>query len=203
VVDLGAGSGQGIGVIAQALPDVRILAVEPSAIQRAALFARVGSDPDLRGRVTVVAATAQDAPLPDRLGGVVAMNMIGHLQPDHRRVLWRRIADRLVAGSPLVVNLQPPAEPAVVPETMFTSVRVGRHVYQGSGAAQPAGPQAVTWRMRYRVLDESGQVVRETIADYRWHVLAPATLLAELAAAGFDAHLGPHEVVRATVDQAR
>jgi len=206
LVDLGAGSGLGIRVIAGAVPDAHILAVEPSAMQRAALFARIGPDPDLRERVTVLATDAQHAPLPDRIGGAIAMNMIGHLDPDARRALWRRLGDRLAPDAPLVVNLQPPSEPVVLPETDFISVRVGRHVYLGSGAAEPDGTQAVAWRMRYRVLDGSGRdadeadrVVREITAEYRWHVLSPATLLSELRAAGFVAALGPLDMVRAVV----
>ena len=196
VVDLGAGSGLGTRVIAETLPYAHILAVEPSAIQRAALFARLDG---LHDRVTVVAADAESADLPDRLGAVVAINMIGHLDADARRALWRRVADRLAPGAPLVVNLQPPAEPVEVPETEFVTVRVGGHTYVGSGAAQRASPDSVTWRMRYRVRDDAGRPVREASAEYRWHVLSPAGLLAELSAAGFDAAVGSLDVVRAVI----
>ena len=110
-----------------------------------------------------------------------------------------RSTNRLTPGAPLVVNAQPPPEAVEVPETLFGSVRVGRSVYQGSGSAHPDGPGTVIWRMRYRVLDESERLVRETVAAYRWHVIAPATLLSELSAAGFDAELGPLDVVIAVV----
>lgn len=194
VVDLGAGSGLGTRLIADAVPGAHIVAVEPSAMQRAALFARID---DLHDRVTVVAAGAEDVALPDRVGAVVAVNMIGHLDPDSRRALWRRVADRLAPGAPLVVSLQPPVEPVEIPEMEFVTVRVGGNAYVGSGAAQPAGPDSVTWRMRYRVLDGSGRLVRETTAEYRWYVLSPAALVAELSAVGFDAAVGPLDVVRA------
>jgi hypothetical protein len=196
VVELGAGSGLGTRVIAEMLPAARILAVEPSVIQRAALLVRLDG---LRERVTVVAAGAESVALPDRLGAVVAMNMIGHLTPGDRQALWRRVGDRLAPGAPLVVNLQPPTEPTEIPETGFAEVRVGDHTYVGSGAAQPTGPDTIIWQMRYRVLDGSGRVVRETVADYEWYVVSPAVLLAELSAAGFDAEVGPLDVVRAVI----
>ncbi|MFC7550497.1 hypothetical protein [Plantactinospora sp. GCM10030261] len=72
IVDLGAGSGLGTLLVAEAFPAAHILAVEPSAMQRAALFGRLGPVPELRERVTVVAAGAQNAPLPDRIGGAIA-----------------------------------------------------------------------------------------------------------------------------------
>ncbi|MDG4799969.1 class I SAM-dependent methyltransferase [Micromonospora sp. WMMD980] len=199
IVDLGAGSGLGTLLIAEVLPAARILAIEPSAAQRAALFGRLGPVPDLRERVTVVAAGAQDAPLPERIGGAIAMNMIGHLDPDARRRLWGRLRDRLADGAPLVVNAQPPAEPVEIAEAEFVTVRVGAHTYVGSGAAQPDGPGTIRWRMRYRVLDEADRLLREVTAAYRWYVVSPEALAVELSAAGFDAVPGPMDVVRAAV----
>jgi hypothetical protein len=74
-------------------------------VLRAVLLSRVASDPRLRERVTVMAADTLGADLPDRLGAVVAVNMIGHLTPDDRRTFWRRVGERLAAGAPLAGNL--------------------------------------------------------------------------------------------------
>ncbi|MGL5860089.1 MAG: class I SAM-dependent methyltransferase [Phycicoccus sp.] len=197
VVDLGAGTGQGLGVLAQAVPAAPVLAVEPSPVLRAVLASRVASDPSLRERVTVLAAEALAADLPDRLGGVLAMNMIGHLDSPSRMTLWRRLAERLVPGAPLVVNLQPPAEPAAIEYASFGAVRVGLHTSEGGGSAEPAGEDAVVWHMRYRVLQDDGTVIRESRTEYRWHVLSSPDLVRELTEAGFSAERGPLDIVRA------
>ncbi|ROO60483.1 methyltransferase family protein [Micromonospora sp. Llam0] len=196
-VDLGAGSGRGVQILAETLPAGEIIAVEPSPVQRAALHARIVDDPDLVSRTTVVAGTAQQVALPESIGAVLAMNMIGHLTAAERGALWQRLASRLCDGAPLVVNLQPPAEAVAVPESEFTTVRVGRLRYQGSGAAQPAGADQVTWRMRYRVLDDEGRSVREIVADYTWYVVSESQLIEELSAAGFTTEVGQFGVVRA------
>jgi predicted O-methyltransferase YrrM len=52
VVDLGAGTGLGTLVIAKALPEAEIIAVEPSSGLRAVLLSKVYDDPDLARRVT-------------------------------------------------------------------------------------------------------------------------------------------------------
>ncbi|MFC0098938.1 hypothetical protein ACFFKH_15580 [Micromonospora marina] len=67
------------------------------------------------------------------------------------------------------------------------------------GAAQPDGPGALRWQMRYRVLDDSDRLVREVTAAYRWFLVSPEAIVAELTAAGFDATPGPMDIVRAEV----
>lgn len=197
VVDIGAGTGLGTAVLAGVFPAADILAVEPSPTLRAVLLARCAADADLSARVTVVAGDALGVDLPDRLGAVLAANVVGHLDPAGRREVWRRVADRLAPGAPLVVNLQPPAEAVSLPETTFGAVQVGRQTYEVSGGAEPTGPDTVTWRMRYRVLGPDGTAVRETTVSYRWYVLSPPRLLAELAEAGLEGAAYPLDVVRA------
>ena len=58
VVDVGAGTGLGTRVLADACPGVPILAVEPSPVLRAVLLARVAADSHLRECVTVGAGDA-------------------------------------------------------------------------------------------------------------------------------------------------
>lgn len=198
LLDLGAGSGRGVRVLAGLSPDATVLAVEPSPVQRAALLARLMDDASLGRRVSVDPSRAETADLPERLGGVLAINMIGHLAPSDRRELWGRLASRLAPGAPLVVNAQPPERAEAVPLAQFTSVPVGRHHYVGSGCAEPDGPDAVVWHMSYEVRDDDGRVLREITSAYRWHVVAPHALVDELTEAGFDVRTGSYGIIRAT-----
>ncbi|MFI6510433.1 class I SAM-dependent methyltransferase [Streptosporangium sp. NPDC050855] len=179
VVDLGAGGGLGTLVIAEALPDAEIIAIEPSLALRSVLTARVFERPGLRDRVTVLPDGLLQATLPSDLGTVVAMNVIGHLTPAERHGLW----DLLVPGGRAVLNLQPPAEPVAMPLTRFTDLRLGRLRYEGWGRAEPAGPDSVTWHMSYRVY-EGERLVREVETGYPWRVLQERTLREELAGHG-------------------
>ncbi|GAB7044635.1 MULTISPECIES: class I SAM-dependent methyltransferase [Catenuloplanes] len=197
VVDLGAGTGLGTATIAAALPKALITAVEPSSSLRAALLARIGVDPDLRARVSVLGDPAETVALPGRAAAVLALNMIGHLAPDARRDLWRRVAGTLPPSAPLVVNVQPPDEAVPVEETVFARVPVGGHVYEGGGRAEPSGPGQLTWHMTYRVRDAAGTVVREAAVSYAWHVLSVPALVTELAAVGLEAQPVEGGLVRA------
>lgn len=194
VTDVGAGSGLGVEVIARALPDAEILAVEPSPGLRGVLLARVMSSEELRRRVTVLPCALASAPLPERVGAVVAMNMLGHLDPATRRGFWALLAERLAPGGRAVVNLLPPLEPAEVPNTQPAGVAIGQHLYEGWARAEPAGDDAVTWHMTYRVFDGQ-RVIRTVSADYHWWVLDGRQLGEELAAQGLTATtVGPDDL---------
>jgi SAM-dependent methyltransferase len=191
VVDIGAGSGLGTLAIAKALPQAEIVAVEPSPGLRAVLLSRVHGDPDLARRVTVLDTDIQRAVLSGRFGAVVAMNMIGHLEPPDRRALWAVLASRLAPGAPAVLNLQPPDVVAAVPDARFCEIPIGHRVYEGWGRAEPLEADAVTWQMRYRVL-EDGVVVGEHAVEYPWWIVSPAGLRAEIAEHGLVARqVGP------------
>ncbi|WP_219418306.1 class I SAM-dependent methyltransferase [Pseudonocardia nigra] len=183
VVDAGAGTGLGTRVIGDALPDAEILAVEPDRALRTALLARVAADPDLCARVTVLDTDLLGAPLPERIGGLVAMNVIGHFSPGDRATLWASLAQRLAPEGRAVLNLYPPTRPERVPATPMSQVQLGRRRYSGSAAAEPAGDDAVTWEMSYR-LEEDGQVLTEFSARDHWHVFTPEQLAGELAPHG-------------------
>lgn len=189
VVDAGAGSGVGTAVLARALPEAEIIAVEPHPALRAALMARVVADDALRPRVTVLERDLLSAELPARVSAVVLMNVIGHFTPADRRALWAGLADRLAPGGRAVLNLYPPTRPEVVPSVPTAEVTLGRRRYLGSAAAEPAGADAVTWHMTYRV-DSDGERVTELTASDHWYVFTPGQLAAELAVHGLRATAG-------------
>lgn len=144
IVDVGAGSGLGTRVIARAVPGADVIAVEPDRALRTALLAVVTADPDLQSRVTIEPCDLLTAPLPSRLGAIVALNVIGHFTPPDRRRVWQIAADRLAPEGIVVVNLAPPDHPEPVPATPMGEVVVGRHRYTGTARAEPAGQDAVT-----------------------------------------------------------
>jgi hypothetical protein len=180
IVDAGAGTGLGTRVIATTVPEAEIVAVEPDRALRTALLATVAAEPELRRRVTVLGTGLLSAELPEQIGGLVAMNVIGHFTPADRERIWALLAARLDPAGRAVLNLYPPTRPAVVPATPMAGITIGRRHYSGSAAATPAEPDAVVWEMRYR-LEQDG--VPLTARDH-WHVSTPEQLAAELAPHG-------------------
>jgi SAM-dependent methyltransferase len=184
VLDIGAGTGLATLALAEALPTATIQAIEPSPSLRAVLHSRLAARPDLHHRVTVLPTDLQGAELPDRLGGAVAISMIGHLSPAERVELWRQLAQRLTPGAPAIIEVQLPARPEVVPQTEFARARLGDLEYVGFGRAEPSGPTSVRWTMTYRVVRD-GRTVDERINEFpEWHTVSADDITAEAAASG-------------------
>jgi SAM-dependent methyltransferase len=193
VVDVGAGTGLGTSVIAQALPDAHVVAVEPDRALRTALLARIAGDAAMRSRVTVLDSDLLSADLPDRIAGLVAMNVIGHFTPADRQRIWELLAQRLTPGGRAVLNLYPPHEPQVVPPSQLAEVTLGRRRYRGSAAARPAGSDAVVWEMTYTV-EQDGHELSSFSARDDWYVLSPAALAEEVGRHGLHLRSAPSDL---------
>jgi SAM-dependent methyltransferase len=193
LLDVGAGSGLGVACAVAELPGAEVLAVEPSPLLRAVLLARAAADPALRDRVTVLAADLLTARLPERVSGVLALNVIGHFAPDDRERVWADLAKRLAPGGRIVVNLAPPFTPTDVPKAPMGEARIGRNRYAGHAEARADGPDRITWHMTYEVRGEDGAAPPVEVA-YPWWTLTPDALRDEAAAHGLEARpTGPAE----------
>lgn len=204
VIDVGAGVGTSVGLLAARFPDSALVAVEPSSAMRAGLMTLVALRPELRSRVTVAPGRLEDVLtlLPRRWGLVTVLNAIGHLDDDERHRLWLHLGVRLVAGGAAVFGLQPPATPEAVPWTAFGEARVGTLTYGAEGMAEPDGHDRVTWTMRWTVRSLDGSLVEQRQASTSWKAIGPAQLAEEAIAAGLrpaaaQADFGLHSFVPA------
>jgi hypothetical protein len=186
VVDVGAGAGAGTRVLLDTLPEAEVIAVEPSPGLRAVLLSRAADPAWSGGRVTVDPDDLLSTRLPDRFGGFLAMNVLGHFTPQQRERIWALLAERLAPGSAALVNLAPPREPVAIGRALMSEFTVGRREYRGWSAAEPSGPESVRWSMTYEVY-ESGERVWSADVDYDWWVLDEDGLRAEAARHGLDA----------------
>jgi len=179
VLDLGAGTGRSTEVIAKTLADARILAIEPAPAMRAVLTSRVIRDDDLRRRVTILAAAAQDVELPRRLSAAVVFGVAGHLSRQERGALWGKLVEHLVPGAPLVVELMPLSRPQRVPSMRVASEPVGEHVYELWLEGEPVGDDLMKWSSTWRV-SHSDKIIRTVNNSSQWHTFGLDELEAEI-----------------------
>lgn len=178
VLDLGAGTGRTTEAIGRVLPDARIIAVEPSPGMRAVLTSRVVRDPDLRPRVTVVAARAQETELPERLSAAVICGVLGYLDREERAGLWHRLLGRLPAGAPIVVELMALGTPQSVAPLRIARQRLGDQDYEAWLSGEPCGPDRMRWSATWRVLNGE-KLVREVDVTHEWYTFGIQDLAAE------------------------
>ncbi|WP_067599070.1 class I SAM-dependent methyltransferase [Nocardiopsis listeri] len=178
VVDAGAGGGLGTRLIARTLPRAHVLAIEPSLPLRSVLLSRVFEDPHLRPRVTVDGDDLLSARLPNRLGGVVAANLIGHFSPHERDRLWEDLVARLTPGAFVLLNLPAPVEPERVGRTRMAELHIGGRHYVGWAEAEPIGTEQLSWNMTYEVYEGDRLISRDEI-HYAWWTLSEQALHAE------------------------
>ncbi|MFV2198404.1 class I SAM-dependent methyltransferase [Nocardiopsis sp. LOL_012] len=178
IVDIGAGSGLVTATIAEILPAARILSAEPSPVMRAILTSRVFADPDLRARVTVLPEPAQELPLPDSLSAAVIFGVAGHIPRPERVALWKRLADRLPEGGPIVVELMGVDTPRSIPFVRMCRETVGTQVYEWWISGEPAGDGVMRWRTEWRVFRD-GERVRTVADEYDWETFGVERLAEE------------------------
>lgn len=170
VLDIGAGSGLSTTTLVDTVAEVAVHAIEPSAAMRAALVSRILAHGDAADRVTVHADPVEAVALPDRVGAVSMMGVIGYLNPDTRQEFWSDLRARLTPDAPVVVEFMPLSAPVEVPEITIAQRRIGQREVQVRIAGAPASPTAQRWRMRYLV--SAGEtVVRDFTVEHVWQTV--------------------------------
>ncbi|WP_433759612.1 class I SAM-dependent methyltransferase [Nocardia sp. CA-135398] len=183
VLDIGAGTGLSTMLVADAVPDARIVAVEPAPAMRAVLLSRLAARKDLRERITVLPYGFLDAELPAHCSAVVALGVIGHFDAATRPRVWRAIAAALAPDGTAVVEVQRPGCVEVSPERRYTQARAGLLRYEGWSRAEPVDAESLVWHMTYRTYHDE-RLLREVVASHRVWPAAAERLAREAHAAG-------------------
>ena len=167
IVDIGAGSGMGSAVLAD-ITNAEIIALEPNITMRSMLMARLDQAGVLE-RVTVIPAAVPEGlqELPDRVDGVIATHMLGHLTSAERTTLLDWIATSLAPGRTALLTVTPEAMqevPAEGTEPVVTERNVGRFVYRMTYHMPRPGRYEGLWE----VIDRQGRVVRSVPDATSW-----------------------------------
>ena len=193
VVDIGAGTGLSTQVIAKALPEAEILAVEPDPAMRPAIMTRVWSDPDLRRRVSILPTSILAAPLPPVVSAAIASATLVHFSPRERKGLWELLSARLPPAGRAVIEIQCPVAQDV-PETRMATAQVGQVVYTGWASARRLDESRQRWRIRY-VAELGGIEIDRQCADYVCWAASAEQVLAEADAFGLAGHTTDNLVI--------
>lgn len=201
VVDIGAGTGLTARLIAAALPEAEILAVEPDPSMRAALMTRVWSDPDLRRRVTILPMSVLEAPLPPVVSAMVASASLVHFDPTQRRRLWALLGRHLAPDGLAVIEVQCPTAQDLA-ETRIAAAQVGRVRYEGWARAERLDDERQRWHVRYVSRLSGAEIDRQTATYVCW-AASVEQVLAEAGEVGLEGDARGELVVLRPGAQAR
>ena len=188
VVEVAAGVGTALTTLAEMTSEA-LYAVEPSTSMQVGLMTTVAGDETLRKRVTILPGTLRQVSdrLPERLGGIVVLNALGHFEPEELEDFWPFAARSLVPGGQLVLGLQPPFEPGEIPWTDFGECRIGNLTYRTSGTASVTSDDLAKWTMRWTIHDANGSEVERREASTQWAIVGPQKVTDAAIAVGLEA----------------
>jgi hypothetical protein len=163
---------------------VPVHAVEPARSMRSPLMTRLASLPaDLRRRVTVHPHTLDEAGLHEVADVAVCHNTIACLHPASRRALWPAVAEALVPGGVLLIQLPPARLPHRETTHDLPTRKIGQHEYGGRMVAS-ADVNRIRTRFDYWVRGDGG-VLREHNETFWMWPTARTKVIGELEESGF------------------
>ena len=176
IVDIGAGSGLGSAMLAN-VTDAEIIALEPNTTMRSMMVARLDTAGVLE-RVTVLPESVPEGldGLPERVDGVIAAHMLGHLTKADQTGLLDWIATSLAPGRSalLTVGAEVPAEGS---EPVVDERTVGRFVYRATHHIPGPG----RYEGLFEVVDRQQRVVRSLHDAISWEPVTAADIRTALA----------------------
>ncbi|MER5436713.1 class I SAM-dependent methyltransferase [Streptomyces sp. NPDC002588] len=183
VLDVGAGTGR-VTLMSLMESQVPVHAVEPTRSMRSPLMTRLTSlDANLRMRVTVYPHPLDVVGLHEVADVAVCHNTIACLHPASRQTLWPAIAEALVAGGVLLIQLPPARLPHHETTHVFPTQRVGRYEYGGRMVAS-ADVNRIRTRFEYWVRGEGGVLRQHNETFWMWPA-SRTKVIGELEECGF------------------
>lgn len=186
ILDVGAGSGTLSAWVLEQAPEARVYALEPSPAMRSLALARLAAHPEWHPRITLRPESFFDAPLPARIGGAIALGVMGHFDAGERAAVLAEFAARLPIGGAALLDLQEPERPHRVAPYEFTVATIGEVTYRGIAEAWPVDTEAMRWRMTYLSL-EGDRILTEETTEHLYHHPAPDLFIREAGDVGLTA----------------
>lgn len=179
ILDIGAGTGRIVKAMSEIMPDVEIIAVEPCRVMRAVLTQEVVKDERLKRQVTILSDSIEEIEFPEKIGGVVAYGVLGHLDSDDRHKLWNKILPKMEKGSPIFVELLPNHKPVKMGPISFFKDQIGKCIYELTFTGEPAGENLMKMTSCWSITDWN-KIIKMVESSNYWYTFGFDVLADEI-----------------------
>lgn len=185
LIDVGPGSGVTTVVLAERYPETEVFAVEPDWIMRSLLMTRITERDELRSRITVLPESILDSWLPQQCGGALLFNVIYFLSEPEREQFWKRMAEVLAPGAPVLMSRSyGSSTDGVVERKLLKAATMGRQTYERWFESRPLDDGRVEIKNTY-VVSRDGEVVREVETEVTPYGMAEDQVVDEIPVGAF------------------
>ncbi|HGN0250542.1 TPA: methyltransferase domain-containing protein [Proteus mirabilis] len=182
-LNIGAGTGQELAILAQTFPNIHILAIEPSASMRIGLMTRLMMLPKIQHQVTVIADTFQNAILPKSFSAAIICGCIGYFDQNDRRLLWNKLANGLEEKGAILVDTMPFNTPCNISKIQLNSKKIGRHIYEIYLSGKPINEETIRWNMNFKIIEDD-KVIRSFNIERDWYTFGIEQVIKEASREG-------------------
>lgn len=180
-LEIGPGTGRLALAVAERVASLWCL--ERSPTMRAVLVAKLAQQPRLWSKVTVWDGAAPTFALGRQFDYVYFGGVLEHVAPDQRPVLFRTVADHVVPGGLVAMDMVLTEPAPDHPEKLMDEVSLGELRYTLSASATALGPDLSELRMTYHTYLGERLVATEPVRRLH-HMHRQGPVLADLAAVG-------------------
>jgi SAM-dependent methyltransferase len=163
VLEVGAGSGVGTLMVADAFPRATIVCLEPDDSARAALAWRIEGRPDLHARVSVLPLSIYEVDFLGTFDLVIARHLLHRTPPDARGAVLMRLSRRMgYDGSAVIDDCFGVETDASEPRRLVAQRRLGDFTCSHWSTAENSGRGERTVVDEFTLTDRRGDDVHQS-----------------------------------------
>lgn len=185
ILDIGAGTGKTTLEMAKLVPDKSLIALEPSAYMRIAFMAKLMESKDKLSQITILPYSIEQYSFEEEISGILCMGVLGHLNMEERKHLWKILDDKLKKNVPILIEVLDPRFLEIKKGTRIAVAFQGRLRYETYVTdVKYSSGKRWEWLLTYRV-SYGEKIINEVNSPMWWNYDRIEDILTELAQVNF------------------
>lgn len=162
-----------------------LIALEPSAYMRIAFMAKLMESKDKLSQITILPYSIEQYSFEEEISGILCMGVLGHLNMEERKHLWKILDDKLKKNVPILIEVLDPRFLEIKKGTRIAVAFQGRLRYETYVTdVKYSSGKRWEWLLTYRV-SYGEKIINEVNSPMWWNYDRIEDILTELAQVNF------------------